>query len=288
MDLTSPKTIQEILEKNMAKPSHGLGQNFLIDRNILNKIILAANLNKNNVVLEVGPGIGTLTYELAKNCSMVICIEKDDKMINILKETLKDVKNVKVFKNDILQTLNYSNKEILPDKNTKYKVVANIPYYITGPLIRGFLEIENKPEEIILMVQKEVAQRICQNPPYMSLFAVSVQYYAKSEIISFVSKNCFLPAPNVDSAIIKIIPHSKINEGRNNEGCNSDKFFKVVKAGFSQKRKQLINNFILSLKMTRPNAESWLLKNNIEPTRRAQTLSIEEWQKLANNLPDDT
>jgi len=209
MDLTSPTTIKEILSKYSARPSKGLGQNFLIDKNVLKKIIGAADLNKNDVVLEVGPGIGTLTQELAKNAKKVIAVEKDKIMIKILGETLKDYKNIEIINGDILRILNFKfsilNQNLI-SQFSNYKVVSNIPYYLTSPLIRKFLESDNKPSEIILMVQKEVAQRICSKPPDMSLLAVSVQFYADVKIISYVSKNCFWPSPKVDSAIIKIIP----------------------------------------------------------------------------------
>jgi len=209
MDLTSPTTIKEILSKYSARPSKGLGQNFLIDKNVLKKIIGAADLNKNDVVLEVGPGIGTLTQELAKNAKKVIAVEKDKIMIKILGETLKDYKNIEIINGDILRILNFKfsilNQNLI-SQFSNYKVVSNIPYYLTSPLIRKFLESDNKPSEIILMVQKEVAQRICSKPPDMSLLAVSVQFYADVKIISYVSKNCFLPVPKVDSALIKIVP----------------------------------------------------------------------------------
>ncbi|MCX6718280.1 MAG: 16S rRNA (adenine(1518)-N(6)/adenine(1519)-N(6))-dimethyltransferase RsmA [Candidatus Staskawiczbacteria bacterium] len=281
MDLTSPKIIKELLSKYNARPSKGLGQNFLIDKNVLNKIIEASDIKPSDVILEVGPGIGTLTQELAKKAKKVIAIEKDKVMIEILKETLKDSKNIEIIQGDILK-----NKLSLPKK---YKIVANIPYYLTSPLIRKFLESENQPEEMVLMLQKEVAQRICSKPPRMSLLAVSVQFYADAKIVSYVSKNCFWPAPKIDSAIIKIHP-VKSPEGRILakpklfNGVNSQLFFKVVKAGFSQPRKQLAGNLSKMLKLSREKTNSWLLKNNIAPTQRAETLSVEDWKNLANSL----
>src|SRR3989344_566384 len=178
MDLTSIKIIKELLLKHSTKPSKIMGQNFLVDKLILDKIIKSADLSISDTVLEIGPGIGTLTYALAKKSKKVIAIEKDRFMVDILKETLQDVENVEVIQGDILKILN------LKSKILNYKVVANIPYYLTSPLIRKLLESDNPPTEIILMVQKEVAQRICANPPNMSLLAVSVQFYAKAEIVS--------------------------------------------------------------------------------------------------------
>lgn len=238
MDLTSPKIIKEFLLKYDTRASKRLGQNFLIDKNILRKIIESADIKPTYTIIEVGPGIGTLTQALAEKSGRVIAVEKDEKMIKILKETLKDYKNVEIIHGDILKTtkLQISN----------YKVVANIPYYLTSPLIRKFLERPNgypeSPESMVLMLQKEVAQRICAKPPNMSILAVSAQFYANAKIISYVSKNCFLPAPKVDSAVIKIIPHNKYN-------MPADLFFKIVKAGFSHPRKQLLNNLAAGLKL---------------------------------------
>ncbi len=287
MNLTSPKIIKELLAKYETRPSKGLGQNFLIDENVLQKIITAANLNKNDIVLEVGPGIGTLTQELAQKAKKVIAIEKDKTMVEILKETLKGFDNVEVINGDILKIELLKN--YLKIKNYKiknYKIVANIPYYITGPLIRFLLENENQPAEIVLMVQKEVAQRICSNPPDMTLLSVSVQFYAEVKIISYVSKNCFWPSPKIDSAIIKITPfvwaHSDFASHRQASAFRM-LFFKVVKAGFSHPRKQLIGNLSKILDLDKKEVEIWLLKNNIKPTQRAETLSIDDWVQLTKN-----
>jgi 16S rRNA (adenine1518-N6/adenine1519-N6)-dimethyltransferase len=283
MNLTSSIVIKEILEKYQIKPSKSLGQNFLIDKNILDKIINASNLSKQDVVLEVGPGIGTLTQELAKSAGKVIAIEKDHDMINILSETIKEFKNIEIIEGDILNLSEENYKQITAD----YKLIANIPYYLTSHLIRTFLEnppTSKPPEEIILLIQKEVAKRICAKPPEMSLLAVSVQFYAKAKIISYVSKNCFLPAPKVDSAIIKITPH--IIEGdKELNNFSNEKFFRIVKAGFSHARKQLANNFNKTFKIKREEIEEWLLKNNIKPNQRAETLSVEDWKNLAKSFP---
>jgi len=257
------------------RPSRRLGQNFLIDERVLRKIIEAAELSKNDTVLEIGPGIGNLTLELAKKVKKVIATEKDLNLVRILNTELrtKNIKNVKVINKDILK-LEPKTSNLKPN----YKVVANIPYYLTSPLIRKFLETENPPKEMVLMVQKEVAKRICANPPNMSLLAISVQFYAKPEIIYFVSKESFWPSPKVDSAIIKI---SKI---KNQKLKISDLFFKIVKAGFSQPRKQLINNLAKGLNFDKKKVEAWLLKNNIKPSQRAETLTIEDWLKLTENF----
>ena len=299
MDLTSPKIIKELLKKYQTGPNKGLGQNFLIDKNVLEKIIATADIQKNETILEVGPGIGTLTQELAtrlrqgfgearENGGQVVAIEKDEKMVEILAETLKEYKNVKIIQGDVLSCHSGLDPEstssfcldsrLRGNDSSAYKVVANIPYYLTSPLIRKFLESKNQPSEIVLLLQKEVAQRICAVPPKMSLLAVSVQFYASAKIISYVSKNCFWPAPKVDSAIIKITPHSRHCEA--GEAQRSNLFFKIVKAGFIQPRKQLAGNLSKTLKIEKSKVEEWLKKNNISPTQRAETLSVNDWIKL--------
>ena len=267
--------VKKLLKKYGFRPSKRLGQNFLIDEKVFRKIIKAANLTKNDFVLEIGPGIGNLTLELSKRVKKVVAVEKDEKMIEILKEVLKDSKtdNIKVIQKDILK-LNLKDKAF-----NSYKLVANLPYYITSPVIRKFLEAKNPPQLMVLMIQKEVAQRICAQPPKMSILSVSVQFYAKPEIVSFVSKNSFWPSPNVDSAIIKI-SQIKTNLPR----INTNLFFKVVKAGFSQPRKQLINNLSKKLKINKEKVKSWLLKNDIQSSQRAETLTIKDWQKLTKSL----
>jgi len=269
LDLSSPKTIKEILTRYETKPFKGMGQNFLVNKQALEKIINSADLKTEDVVLEVGPGLGTLTMELAKNAGKVIAVEKDQKMCQILKETLKDYKNIEIINDDILKL----NPE--PYTLNPYRVIANIPYYLTSPLIRKFLETKYSPKFMLLMVQKEVAQRICANPPDMSILAVSVQFYAKAKIISYVKKENFWPKPKVDSAIIKIIPTAS------EASISSDLFFKIVKAGFSHPRKQLGNN-LLALG-NKEEINSWLLKNKIKPTQRAETLSVEDWTNLTNS-----
>ncbi|MDO8530297.1 MAG: 16S rRNA (adenine(1518)-N(6)/adenine(1519)-N(6))-dimethyltransferase RsmA [bacterium] len=275
MDLTNPKEIKELLSKYQGRPDKLMGQNFLVDKPALEKIIGASQLTPEDTVLEIGPGIGTLTHELAGKVKKVIAIEKDAAMIEILKETLKNYQNIEITQGDILKIGNW----ILDIGN--YKIVANIPYYLTSHLIRQFLESKNPPKVMILMVQKEVAQRICAKPPKMSILALSVQFYATPEIISYVKKECFWPSPKVDSAIIKITPKPSTQQYTS---INSDSFFNVVKAGFSHPRKQLAGNLSKALNMEKKQAQEWLLKNNVQPQQRAETLHIEDWVKLVDSL----
>jgi len=272
-------TAKKTLKTAGLQPIKGLGQNFLIDKPVLRRVVEAADLKPEETVIEIGPGLGVLTQELAKRVKNVIAVEKDPKMVGILKEALKEFKNVEIIQGDILK--------LNPITLKPYKVVANLPYYITSPVIRKFLESGNPPEEMVLMVQKEVAQRICATPPDMSLLAVSVQFYATPKIISFVSKKSFWPKPKVDSAIIKIIPinkfswtHSRPARPKGQTSAFRILFFKIIKAGFSQPRKQILNNLSNGLKLNKDTVKSWLLKNNIQHEQRAETLSIEDWVKL--------
>lgn len=290
MDLLSIKTIKNLLLKHDTRPLKRMGQNFLVDKAVFDKIIEVAQLTSGDTVLEIGPGIGNLTKELAQKAKRVITIEKDRVMIEILKETLKGYDNVEVIEGN---ALTFDPKKYHLDAK-KYKIVANIPYYITSPLIRKFLESKCGPTTMILMVQKEVAQRICSTSPSpsrqnskrtygvgagMSLLSVSVQFYAKVKVISYISKESFWPSPKVDSAILTITPEMDIDQKK----IDVDLFFKIVRAGFSQKRKQLANNLSKSLGKNKNEINSWLLKNEINPEQRAETLSINDWENLTKN-----
>ena len=268
-----------MLEKYKIHPLKGLGQNFLVNKGAVKMVINAADIKPDEVILEVGPGLGALTKELAKKAKKVIAVEKDRKMVEILKETLKGFENIEIVRGDILKL-----KLQIPKP---YKIVANLPFHLTAPVIRKFLESANTPEEMILVVQKEVGQRICARVPDMNLLAISVQVYAEAEIANYVSKKSFWPRPKVDAAIIKIqIPKSKFQNfakfGLAKE--KTDLFFKVVRAGFSQPRKQLINNLSQGLKLNRVKVEGWLKKNGIHSTQRAETLTLKDWIKLTKSI----
>jgi len=284
MDLTSIKTIKEILKKQGIQPSKKLGQNFLINKKVLFKTINSADITKKDTILEIGPGLGTLTLEIAKKAKKVIAVEKDPKMIEILKEILKSFKNVKIIQGDILkynlEPLRFARCNSFGIKQflKKYKIVANLPYYIVSPVIRKFLESKYPPKEMFLMVQKEVAQRIRAKPPKMSILAVAVQFYAEAKILFKVSKGSFWPQPKVDSAFLKIKSFSKPKE------VNPDLFFKIVKAGFSHPRKQLANNLSKELKLDKKETQEWLFKCGIEPSIRAEALTIDNWIKLTKAL----
>ncbi|MBU4204652.1 ribosomal RNA small subunit methyltransferase A [Patescibacteria group bacterium] len=264
------RNTKNTLTRQKIKPSRGLGQNFLIDKTALKKIVRTADLKPSDIVLEIGPGTGILTQELIKRVKKVIAIEKDQKMAKVLKKGFSGFKNLEVISADILRIKNL--------KLTKeYKVVANLPYYITSPVIRKFLEHGVPPKLMVLMVQKEVAQRICAKPPKMNLLAVSVQFYGKPEIIDYISKQSFWPQPKVDSAILKI---SDIKKPR----ISADLFFKIARAGFSQPRKQLTNNLTKGLELNKEKILSWFLKNRINPKQRAENFFIKNWVALTKTF----
>jgi 16S rRNA (adenine1518-N6/adenine1519-N6)-dimethyltransferase len=252
------------------KPSKGLGQNFLNDKSAIGKVIDSIEIKSDDFILEIGPGTGVLTQEIAQKAEKVVAIEKDTRIIGLLKGFLSAFRNVEIIQGDAL-------KIDLPNLKN-YKVAGNLPFYLTAPLIRKYLETENQPQLMTLIIQKEVAQRICAKPPRMNLLAVSVQIYSQPKIISYISKNSFWPKPQVDAAIIKIVPHQALAGERN-------LFFKIVKAGFLHPRKQLINNLSLGLDIERQEVKDWLEENQISPTQRAETLSIENWLKLLGSSP---
>lgn len=265
--------MKELLKKYNIRLSKKMGQNFLTNKGVVEKVINATDLTPKDVVLEIGPGLGILTKEIAKKCKKIIAIEKDKKLITPLKEELKDYKNIEIINADILKTYRVRDSIRFED----YKVVANLPFYITAPVIRKFLEAKNQPELMVLIVQKEVAQRIVAKPPKMSILAVSVQFYAKPKIVSYISKGSFWPVPKVNSAILKITPFKKSVED------GPLRIFRIVKAGFAHPRKQLINNLSKELNLKKESVEKWLKKNGIDPIRRAETLSVTEWKNLLKN-----
>lgn len=260
------------MEKYELKPNKLLGQNFLVDKNALAKIVSTAELSKNDTVLEIGPGLGALTEKIGERAGKVIAVEKDKQLARILKEKFGSNKNIEVVEGDILKVLGELKIE-------NYKVVANIPYYLTSRLIRLLLESPQPPREIILTIQKEVAERICAKPPKMTLLSAAVQFYAQPKIMAHISKNAFWPKPKVDSAVIKITPAISLKTKK-----QSEKFFKIIKAGFSAPRKQLLNNLSRGLKYERGKLEKIMALLKIDPKQRAETLSINNWLKLSKEL----
>ncbi len=255
------------------KPARSKGQNFLISEEIYDEIITAADLKPDDVVLEVGPGLGFLTAKLSARVKRVIAVELDDKLAEVLKTRLQaqGVKNMEVVNQDVLET------PLAPLlKGGEFKIVANLPYNITSIFLRKFLsENENKPELVVLMLQKEVAERICAQAGEMSLLAVSVQFYARPEIVEIVKKENFWPEPEVDSAIVKITPHPNPLLAKERE------LFRLVKFGFAAKRKMLKNNLAAGLRLEMKIVEERLAIAGFNPKIRAQELTVDDWLKLA-------
>ena len=268
-----PLDIPSLLRQNGLRPIKGLGQNFLQDNRILQKIVAAAKLEPADNVLEIGAGLGSLTRYLALSASSVTAVELDQNLFLALKAVLAPHANVHPVQGDILKL----NPTDLMD-SPGYIVVANIPYYITSAVIRHLLACDPRPRRVVLTLQKEVAERICAEDGKMSLLALSVQVYGKPAIIAQIPSEAFYPPPKVDSAIlcIEIYPEPAISAPL------LDKFFTLVKAGFSQKRKTLRNSISAGLRMSPLEAEKFLFAAGIDPKRRAETLSLGEWGKLCN------
>jgi len=259
-----------------------LGQHFLIDDEVLSLIISAAELTPHDIVVEVGPGLGVLTGELAGRAGWVAAVELDDKLSSILKRTLAPFSNVTIVNEDILkiapEALLKEQQLKLPSATTApfgYKVVANLPYYITSPVLRHFLEAKLKPQMMLVMVQKEVAEAIVAEPGKMSLLSISVQLYGKPTIVGYVPAQCFLPAPEVDSAILRIdlYPQPAV-------AVDVESFFELVRAGFTAPRKQIANSLAQGLGLSKAEVLSLLEETGIVPRRRAETLSLNEWAQL--------
>jgi len=256
-----------------------LGQNFLTSKNIVEKIIKAADIKPTDVILETGPGKGILTEALLKKAKKVIAVEKDPLLVDFLKQKFSNAKNLELIHGDILKIDHWKLIENCKLKIKNFKIVANIPYYITSHFLRKFLEAENQPELMVLMVQKEVAERIIAKPPKMNLLALSVQVYGQPKIITKVSKNHFSPQPKVDSAIIKIsnISRDFFNVRSSTSNSLEKRFFEIVKKGFAHKRKTLKNNLNLSKTEFLTKA---LKKRGLSEKARAQELSLEGWKSI--------
>lgn len=274
---TTTVLLLELIGKNTMRAKKSLGQNFLNSKAVVRDILLAANLNKEDTVLEIGPGKGVLTEELLKSSAKVIAVEKDDRMIPLLTERFSGELrqgNFILIHADIIELLEKDNLQI----PAKYKLVANIPYYITGYLLRAFLERTAKPEQMVLMLQKEVADRIVARDKKESILSLSVKAYGTPKLIKKVSARYFTPAPKVDSAILSI---ERISSNNFKNSTEEKFFFEVLKSGFAHKRKQLLGN----LKETYgEDTAKILIKNNLPLKIRAEDLSLELWIKLSKEL----
>jgi len=260
-----------------------LGQHFLIEEKVLQDVATSAELSPTDVVVEIGPGLGILTKELASQAGQVIAVEIDSKIAAALRQILAPFNNVTIINEDILQI---EPEALLQEKKASftqatnglfiYKVVANLPYYITSPVLRHFLESPFKPQVMVVMVQKEVAKVIAAEPGQTSVLSISVQFYGQPKIIRYVPASCFYPAPEVDSAILRIDLYPQPVLPPSDEAS----FFDLVRAGFSASRKQLANSLAQGLRLPKAEVASLLQEADISPQRRAETLTLAEWKQL--------
>lgn len=280
--LSSHRATKDVVEKHGFKFSKSLGQNFLIDDNVIDKILRGARLSEGDYIIEVGPGIGTLTREMGKVAQKVVAIEIDKTLIPILQgETLKDFDNIEVINQDILKV---NVQELVKEKlnGGPVKLVANLPYYITTPIVMKFLEEDIPVTDIVVMVQKEVADRMNAVPgtkDYGAL-SVAVQYYCDTEIVAKAPRHMFIPQPNVDSTVIGLHVREEIKYPVDNEEI----FFKTVKAAFGQRRKTLLNALGGLGFLSKDEIKEVLSAANIDEKRRGETLSIEEFAALSNKV----
>jgi 16S rRNA (adenine1518-N6/adenine1519-N6)-dimethyltransferase len=263
--------VQGLLHRFGLRPDKHLGQNFLIDGSALKRVVEAAEVGPKDIVLEIGPGLGSLTRYLAIQAQQVVAVELDADLLPPLKHVLAPYSNVTIVEGDILSL---DPARLMPKPG--YLVVANIPYYITSALIRHLLEARHMPSRLVLTVQREVANRICAQPGDMSLLALSVQVYGQPKIVAQIPSGSFYPIPKIDSTIVRVdiytqpaVPPEQLKT-----------FFRLAKAGFSQKRKTLRNALSAGLAWPAIQAESLLSESNIDSKRRAETLSIQEWASL--------
>lgn len=266
-----PLNVPAILARYRMQPSKGLGQNFLIDEMALDEIVTQSGVTPESSVLEIGPGLGSLTRHLANRAARVLAVELDRKMIPVLDEVLRPWKNVTVVQSDILA---YDPSDAFGDG--AYRVVANIPYYITSAVIRHLLNLRSRPESISVTIQKEVAERICADPGDYSLLALSVRIYGEPRYVMTIGKEAFYPAPKIDSAVVRI----DLFEKPLIADADTDRFFALLKAGFAQKRKTLRNSLSSNIGIGKADVETALNAAGINPTRRAETLEIDEWLRL--------
>jgi 16S rRNA (adenine1518-N6/adenine1519-N6)-dimethyltransferase len=278
--------IPQLLRKHGLRPDKRLGQNFLMDTAALERIVESAGVVENDTVLEIGPGLGSLTRYLAVAARQVVAVELDARLLPVLAQVLSPYPNVRVVEGDILG-LNPVDL-IAPGNHSSaqpvqtYRVVANIPYYITSSLIRHLLEADIRPICMVLTVQQEVGERICAVPGEMNLLALSVQVYGRPRIATNIPAGSFYPAPKVDSAVVRVDLYSQPMI----PAPWLDFFFQLAKAGFSQKRKTLRNSLSGGMRWTKTKTEDLLQSAGIDPIRRAETLSLEEWGLLVEKAQD--
>ena len=271
---------RQLLDRYGIAPKQSLGQNFLYDEGLLARIVAAAELSPADAALEVGPGLGALTRQLARAAGRVVAVELDDRLLPILRYELEPFANVEIVHGDILTF------DVGAHFDGPFVVVANVPYYITGAILRRLLEGRPRPKRMVMTVQREVADRLTAKPPRMSLLAVSVQYYGSVRLVGAVKAGAFWPRPEVDSAVVRIdVDEGHLGRGEGEKGGKGEEemFFRVVRAGFGEKRKQLKNN-LRRLGVSDEVIAAALDAASIDGRRRAETLEVGEWEALVAAL----
>ena len=271
------KSVPALLREHGLRPRKRLGQNFLLDPGALNRIVEAADLSTGDSVVEVGAGIGNLTRLLATEAGTVVAVELDDRLVEVLREQVAELANVRVVHGDVLDIHDFG------FAHRAYKVVGNLPYYITSAVLRHFLEGRPQPVLVVVTVQREVAERIVAEPGDMSLLAVSVQFYGRPRIVGRIPAGSFYPPPQVDSAVVRIDVEAEPQVDLD-EGVSEAAFFRAVRAGFSQRRKTLRNSLSGGLGLDPGLVEERLRGAGVDPRRRAETLSLPEWAVIACSL----
>jgi 16S rRNA (adenine1518-N6/adenine1519-N6)-dimethyltransferase len=264
------QSIAALLRAHGLRPRKGLGQNFLTDPVAQARIVEAATLSTADAVVEVGAGLGTLTRLLAAEAGHVVAVELDTSLAQILRQEVADLPNVQVVQGDVLRVADFGFPHL------GYKVVGNLPYYITSAVLRHFLAKKPRPALLVVTVQREVAERIVAQPGGMSILAVSVQLYGQPQIVARIPAGAFYPAPQVDSAVVRVA----VADGPVvplGEGVSEEEFFRAVRAGFGQKRKTLRNSLKAGLALPAGEVEAALNRAGVDAQRRAETLSLEEW-----------
>lgn len=287
MKLYAPSTIQAIKERHNFQLSKSLGQNFITDKSVIERIVEGSDVTEKDLVIEIGPGIGVLTAEAAETAAKVVAIEIDKKLIPILGETLADYDNIRVINQDILKT---DINEIIREERESgsftggVKIMGNLPYYITTPIIMGILEKGVEADSITIMMQKEVADRIKSSPggKIYGAISVAVQYYCEVEQVASVPKEVFVPRPKVDSAVLKLT----IRKERPVDLIDEKSFFACIKAGFGQRRKTLLNSLTGVNGLGKEDIKEVLENAGVDAARRAETLDITEFAAIANGVAE--
>ncbi len=271
LDLADRAVLRSLLQRHGLRPNKSFGQHLLVDRAALETIVASADLSPDESVIEVGAGTGVLTVELASRARRVVAVEIDRNILPILRETTARFTNVEIIPRDLLDV-----DPTAAFGEAPYKLVANLPYYITALTLRHFLEAANPPRRLVVLVQKEVAERITALPGDMSLLSLSVQFFGTPQLVAIVPASSFFPPPHVDSAILSVdlFPHPPL------VGAARERFFGIAHAGFAERRKQLHNSMARNLRIPQETVAEWLHEAGIEASRRAETLSVAEWLRL--------